>query len=118
MARARDFRVLRRRLRRAAQERHDTHHDGGGCGETVVRVRHRVRVHLLRVFDEELRRTYSFSEAFSRAKKSIAQREREQKFEPSNPQIHVGEAIAEKLREVESRLRARHVGATAEAPEG
>ena len=70
------------------------------------------------VFDEELRRTYSFSEAFSRAKKSIAQREREQKFEPSNPQIHGGEAIAEKLREDESRLRARHDGATAEAPEG
>ena len=64
------------------------------------------------VFDEELRRTHSFAEAFTRARKTIAQREREQKFEPSNPQIHVGGAIAQKLREVESRLRALHAGET------
>jgi hypothetical protein len=62
------------------------------------------------LFDEELRRTYSFIEAFAAARKRIAQREREQKFEPSNPQIHVGAAIARKLREVESRLRALHAG--------
>lgn len=69
------------------------------------------------VFDEELRRTYSFSEAFARARNSIAQREREQQFEPSNPQIHVGAAIAKKLREVESRLRARHAFDAAGSPE-
>ena len=69
------------------------------------------------VFDEQLRRTYSFSEAFARARQSIAQREREQKFEPSNPQIHVGAAIAQKLKEVEARLRELHAGAVAGAPE-
>lgn len=69
------------------------------------------------VFDEQLRRTYSFSEAFARARQSIAQREREQKFEPSNPQIHVGAAIAQKLKEVESRLRELHAGTVAEPPE-
>lgn len=57
------------------------------------------------VFDEELRRTHSFADAFARARETIARREREHRFEPSNPQIHVGRAIAQKLREVESRLR-------------
>lgn len=69
------------------------------------------------VFDEELRRTHSFTEAFARARQSIAQRERAQKFEPSNPQIHVGAAIAQKLREVEARLRHLHAGDDAGQPD-
>jgi hypothetical protein len=64
------------------------------------------------LFDEGLRQTHSFTAAFEGARKRIAQREREQQFEPSNPQIHVGAAIAHKLREVESRLRALHAGET------
>jgi hypothetical protein len=56
------------------------------------------------LFDEELRRTWSFAEAFERARAAIAQRERAGKYEPSNPQMHVGGAMAAKLRAVESRL--------------
>lgn len=63
------------------------------------------------VFDEELRRTHSFTEAFERARRVIAERERAQQFAPSNPQIYIGGAIAAKLREVESRLRERSAGA-------
>ncbi|MBI4205990.1 MAG: peptidase [Betaproteobacteria bacterium] len=69
------------------------------------------------VFDEELRRTHSFTEAFARARRSIVQREREQKFEPSNPQIHVGGAMAQKLRELEARLRALHAGGETAQPD-
>ena len=58
------------------------------------------------LFDEELRRTHSFTEAFESARRAIAERERAGKHEPSNPQIFVGAAMAGKLREVESRLRA------------
>jgi hypothetical protein len=64
------------------------------------------------LFDEGLRQTYSFTAAFEGARKRIAQREREQQFDPSNPQIHVGAAIVHKLREVESRLRALDAGET------
>jgi hypothetical protein len=56
------------------------------------------------LFDEALRETYSFELAFEAARKSIAQREREQNFTPSEPQIHVGGAMRGKLRQVESRL--------------
>jgi hypothetical protein len=68
------------------------------------------------LFDEELRGTHSFVEAFEQARHAIAERERARKFEPSNPQIHVGDAIAKKLREVESHLRRRSV--TAVDPDG
>jgi hypothetical protein len=56
------------------------------------------------LFDEELRNTLSFEEAFARAKVSIAQRERAQGFVPSEPQIFVGEAIRAKLTAIERRL--------------
>jgi hypothetical protein len=56
------------------------------------------------LFDEALRETYSFEQAFEVAQKSIAQREREQNFTASEPQIHVGTAMRGKLRQVESRL--------------
>ena len=56
------------------------------------------------LFDEELRRTRSFPQAFDRATVSIRQRENEQKFEHSNPQISVGRLIAEKLKRIETRL--------------
>lgn len=70
------------------------------------------------LFDEALRQTHSFTEAFERARKAIAGRERAGGFRPSEPQIHVGSAIASKLAEVESYLRARAAGATTARPGG
>lgn len=61
------------------------------------------------LFDEELRKTYSFETAFENARKSIEQRERGQGYAPSEPQIHVGSAIRDKLAEIERRLAARAV---------
>jgi hypothetical protein len=55
-------------------------------------------------FDDALRRTRSFIEAFGLAREEVAQREQEQKFTPSKPQIYVGAAIKGKLAELEARL--------------
>ncbi len=55
-------------------------------------------------FDEALRQTYSFTKAFETARGAIARREREQGFEPSNPQMVVGAEIAAKLDRMERRL--------------
>jgi hypothetical protein len=57
------------------------------------------------LFDEALRNTFSFEQAFQRARQAIAERERAQKFVPSNPQIYAGAAIGGKLRELEARLQ-------------
>ena len=57
-------------------------------------------------FDEALRRTRSFTEAFEFARQAVAQREREQKLTASNPQMYVGAAIKDKLAGLEARLRA------------
>jgi hypothetical protein len=59
------------------------------------------------LFDEELRGSYSFEQAFENARRSIARREKEQNFAPSEPQIYVGGAVREKLRQVERRLAGR-----------
>ncbi len=56
------------------------------------------------LFDEQLRETYSFEDAFARALPVIRARETEEQEEFSNPQIAVGEAIRAKLAEVERRL--------------
>jgi hypothetical protein len=58
------------------------------------------------LFEEELRRTYSFEKAFDSARKSIAERERMQGYEPSEPQMHMGPALRVKLAEIERRLAA------------
>jgi hypothetical protein len=58
------------------------------------------------LFDQELRRAHSFEAAFNAARSSIAERERAQGFEPSEPQIFVGAAMREKLKQVERRLDA------------
>ena len=58
-------------------------------------------------FDEELRKTYSFAEAFTQARKSITAREKSEGFTPSNPQIHVGRAMKGKLSGLEAALSAR-----------
>ena len=57
-------------------------------------------------FDGALRRTRSFAEAFGFARQEVAQREREQRFTASNPQMHVGAAIRDKLAGFEARLKA------------
>lgn len=55
-------------------------------------------------FDDALRRTRSFTEAFDFARQTVARREREQKVTPSNPQISVGAAIKDKLTALQQRL--------------
>lgn len=58
------------------------------------------------LFDEELRKTYSFETAFGNARRTIAVREKAQEFKPSEPQIFVGAAIRDKLKQIEERLTA------------
>lgn len=56
------------------------------------------------LFNEELRKTWSFETAFGHARKSIAERERAQGYEPSEPQFFAGAEIRGKLAEIEGRL--------------
>jgi hypothetical protein len=56
------------------------------------------------LYDEALRETYSFAEAFEAAKKTVAEREKAERFSPSNPQIAMGSAIRKKLAALEKRL--------------
>jgi hypothetical protein len=58
-------------------------------------------------FDEALRRTRSFTEAFEFARQSVAQLEHEQKLAASNPQMYVGAAIKDKLTTLQQRLEMR-----------
>jgi hypothetical protein len=67
------------------------------------------------MFDEELRKTFSFTEAFKKAKISILAREKTDNFEPSNPQMFIGEKIADKLEEFEVRLTQQTLPQTAGA---
>jgi len=64
-------------------------------------------------FDQALRNTFSFTDAFPSAAKKVGKWEKEQKLKPSLPQIHVGEAIKPKLREIEARLKKRFKSAKA-----
>jgi hypothetical protein len=56
-------------------------------------------------FDEALRGTYSFTQAFENAKPVIAARERADGYDPSDPQMAVGGAIAGTLEALERQLR-------------
>jgi hypothetical protein len=56
-------------------------------------------------FDDALRRTRSFTEAFGLARLEVAQRERAQGFTPSNPQMRIGAAIKDKLAAFEATLQ-------------
>jgi hypothetical protein len=62
------------------------------------------------LFQHALRFEDSFVKAFEQAKKLIAERERSEKRQPSNPQIFVGEQMQTKLPELEAELRARRSG--------
>ncbi|MBE0626963.1 MAG: peptidase, partial [Burkholderiales bacterium] len=53
-------------------------------------------------FDDALRRTRSFTGAFGLARREVAQREREQGYTASNPQMYVGAAMREKLSGLEA----------------
>ncbi|QJR13775.1 C13 family peptidase [Usitatibacter palustris] len=55
-------------------------------------------------FDEALRKTRSFTEAFDMAKLSVAQREKEEKFEPSDPRMALGKSIGPVLAALERDL--------------
>jgi len=55
-------------------------------------------------FDEALRETYSFTEAFEKAKPKIAAREKQEDFDGSDPQISIGANIKPALAELEDRL--------------
>ena len=58
-------------------------------------------------FDEALRSTHSFVEAFDKALPAIAAREREERHEPSLPQISVGEGIRPRLERLQAELEGR-----------
>lgn len=56
-------------------------------------------------FDQALRGTHSFIDAFGRARALVSEREQKEGFEPSNPQMHIGGAIRAKLETLERRLK-------------
>lgn len=69
-------------------------------------------------FDQALRGTFSFIDAFEKASYIIAERERAELLTPSEPQIDIGKAIKGKLRTLQKELSARHKAqiANAKAP--
>jgi hypothetical protein len=67
-------------------------------------------------FDEALRKTYSFVEAFERARPKIAAREKAQHFESSEPQMAIGEGIKPALAALEARLAHPTVAAAPASP--
>lgn len=60
------------------------------------------------LFDEQLRETYSFEEAFTRAIPVIREREQAEREEFSNPQMAAGDEIRPKLEEIARRLERSH----------
>jgi len=56
------------------------------------------------VFEEQLRTNYNFIDAFGKSIESISAREKNEKHEPSNPQLFVGEKIKEKLEKLSHEL--------------
>jgi Peptidase C13 family len=58
-------------------------------------------------FDEALRGTYSFTTAFEMAKPKIAERERKDKFDASEPQMSIGSGIAPTLEALAKQLEGK-----------
>jgi hypothetical protein len=67
-------------------------------------------------FGEHLKATYSFEEAYRRAANTIGLWETGKGYAQSRPQIHVGSAIAEKLKAFESRFRVAAAAAPGTLP--
>jgi hypothetical protein len=67
-------------------------------------------------FDEALRKTRSFIQAFEIAKPVIEEREKAQRFDPSQPQMSVGSAIRGKLDELERQLESSYQAVPDAAP--
>jgi hypothetical protein len=88
----------------------DAQHTSFGCGR-----RSELTFFGRAVFDEQLRNTRSFEQAFAAAVPVIRQREDEAGKDDgfSNPQISVGEKIRPVLRELEARLDTSAAGAEA-----
>ena len=63
-------------------------------------------------FDEQLRHEYSFTDAFDAAVAAIAAREEAEELTPSEPQIHVGTAIADRLETLQARIEAGSMAAS------
>lgn len=62
-------------------------------------------------FDQALRKTTSFADAFETARATVGKWEKKEDLKPSLPQIYVGPAIRPKLAEIEARLRYRNAAA-------
>lgn len=80
----------------------DSKHPSFGCGADS-----RLTYFGKAFFDEALRETFSFPEAFEKARANIAAREVREKFEHSNPEIFVGAEIRGKLDRLARRMEAR-----------
>ena len=91
----------------------DATHTSYGCG-----TRSELTFFGRAVFNEQLRQTHSFTQAFEKAVPLIAQREVEAGKADgfSNPQIHVGTQIAQVLQALEQRLAATTVDGVPVAP--
>ena len=57
-------------------------------------------------FDEALRTTHSFPDAYIMARDAVQAREKQEKIDPSSPQIFEGNAMREKLAKLRARLDA------------
>ena len=62
------------------------------------------------LFNEALRETYSFEAAFTQASAAVAVREAAEGYDPSEPQIALGEAVAPVLTAIERRLQVENMG--------
>ena len=58
-------------------------------------------------FDQALRRTFSFTDAFRSARDAIGKRERGMGLESSNPQVHIGVAMKAKIESLARRFEVR-----------
>jgi hypothetical protein len=79
----------------------DAQHQSFGCGTESD------FTYFGRAYTEALRATYSFTDAFERARVRIAAREQAESLTPSNPQIFVGDEVGRKLDGLSAGLRAR-----------
>ena len=79
----------------------DAKHTSFGCGDAFD-----FTYFSKAYYDEALRQTHSFEQAFTLAKESIRQRELKEGLEASNPQLYMGAEMKEKLTRLEKRLSA------------